>query len=162
MNHINLNDKKGITLFSVTISILVLIIIVTMVTHFGMQSLNRTTNAKLYSNLTLLMTKIEEYKDKNDFNNSPFPGKDLDSEDKAFLNQYNLVTANTDLTALRRIEKSDLEAMGLPKSILQTGQKIYVDYKRKEIISTKGYIKQNNRVVFKYSSMKKEVLDEKY
>lgn len=146
-------NKKGITLIALTITLLVLVVLSTTTIYFGTRALHRTNNFKIYSNLSLIYSKIEEISEKHDFNpiETDLIGSVLTEEMKTTLTGLGL---NVNDQFWRFLTVDDLEKMSLPKRVKELETNIFVNYNTLEIVSTKGYRMSNGTFVYKYSEMK--------
>ena len=135
-------NKKGVTLIALAITLLVMIVITSTSIYFGFRALNKTSNFKVYSNLSLLYPKIEEYAEKHQFN--PL-------EMKVKIESLGLSVSGS---LWRFLTEEDLDNMNLPKKIKESGTNIFVNYGTKEIVYTKGYRKADGSFTYVYSEMR--------
>lgn len=160
-------NKKGVTLLILSIIIIVLVIISSTTIYFGIGALHKTSNFRIYSNLSLVYSKIEEKSEElkfkyGDFSETtPFPGEKLTDAMKSEANM-NLINENLppekhlDLTTpfWRYLNETALANMKIPKKIKEEGENIFVNYETLEVIYTKGYKLPDGTYLYNYSAMK--------
>lgn len=146
-------NKKGVTLIALAITLLVMIVITSTSIYFGFRALNKTSNFKVYSNLSLLYPKIEEYAEKHQFNpiETDLPGYELTEEMKVKIESLGLSVSGS---LWRFLTEEDLDNMNLHKKIKESGTNIFVNYGTKEIVYTKGYRKADGSFTYVYSEMR--------
>ena len=146
-------NKKGITLIALTIIILVLVILTGTSVYFGFRALHKTNNFKVYSNLSLLYPKLEEYAEKYNFNpqDNDLPGYELTSEMITLLADNGISTASN---LWRFLTIENINEMGLPDSVKEPNTNLLVDYQTMEIFYTKGYRKDDGTYTYRYSEMR--------
>jgi len=146
-------NKKGVTLIALTIVILVLIILSSTTVYFGVRALYKTGNFKIYSNLSLIVPKLEEIYEKHLFapSETELPGYLLTDEMKDRLTEMGL---DPDTPTWRYLVEDNLIEMGLPSKIKDPNTNLIVDYDTLEIVYTKGYRKSDGTYTYKYSEMK--------
>ena len=146
-------NKKGVTLIALAITLLVMIILTSTSIYFGFRALNKTSNFKIYSNLSLLYSKIEELVEEHNFNplEIDLPGYELTADMMDKLTSLGLVLSDP---FWRFLTEEDLDNMNLPRRIKESGTNIFVNYETSEIVYTKGYRKSDGTFTYIYSEMR--------
>lgn len=148
-------NKKGVTLIALTIIILVLVILASTSIYFGFRALYQTNNFRVYSNLSLLYTKVEEYSEKYNFNplETDLPGFELTQDMRNIVTGQGLSLSSP---TWRFLTEESLDELSLSRKIKEPATNILVNYETMEIIYTKGYRKADGTFIYRYSEMKEE------
>lgn len=151
-------NKKGVTLLILSIIIIVLVIISSTTIYFGIGALHKTSNFRIYSNLSLVYSKIEEISENLKFGSiteGNLPGVSVDSGKMNTLKEKGLVPDPDPYSdKWRELDETALVNMKLPKKIKEEGENIFVNYDTLEVIYTKGYKLPNGTYLYNYSAMK--------
>lgn len=145
--------KKGVTLIALAITLLVMIILSSTSIYFGFRAIRKTSNFRIYSNLSLLYPKVEELSEEHIFNplETDLPGFELTSEMRSKLSSLGLSLSSP---LWRFLTEENLDEMSVPRKIKEPNTNIFVNYETMEIVYTKGYRKPDGTYTYLYSEMR--------
>ena len=143
-------NKKGITLTSLVITIIVMLILI------GVTSIEILQNAarqKILTNMLLIQTKAKIITEKVSFNNdtSIYVGTPLNGN--ATIANGTLTNSELNNEPVYILTQNALNSIGLSSITLNTNDVYLVNYKDDEVIYTNGVKLKDGRTVYKLSEI---------
>lgn len=132
-----MKNEKGITIITLVITIVIMLILVGIVTHSGMQSVETAKKTAFISEMEMIQAKVniiyEERKQNSEnleyYNNL---GQDISTIDNS---KVTIALGSSDKTGFRYFTKSDLKQIDLDN----ISQEVLINYDTREVVSLNGF-----------------------